>query len=64
MTFAEQDYHEDYHEDFPTDLGYHGADEVPPGHPDELTYRGWDPEGGQPCPHSPHWRHCATCNPS
>lgn len=51
--------------DFPGDeeLGYHGRDEVPAGHPDELAYAGWDVEGGQPCPHSPHWRHCGTCNP-
>lgn len=51
--------------DFPGDeeLGYHGADEVPAGHPDALDYMGHDPYGGQPCPHSPHWRHCRTCNP-
>jgi hypothetical protein len=50
--------------DFPSDedLGYHGRDEVPAGHPDELDYQGFDEHGGQPCPHNPHWRHCSTCN--
>jgi hypothetical protein len=43
--------------------GFHGADEVPAGHPDNLDYQG-DPYGGQPCPHSPNWTTCPTCNPS
>jgi hypothetical protein len=52
-------------QDFPSDedLGYHGRDEVPEGHPDQLDYMGWDEYGGQPCPHNPHWRHCGACNP-
>jgi hypothetical protein len=43
------------------DVGYRGSIEVPPGHPDKLTYAGWDVDGGQPCPHSSHWRHCSRC---
>jgi hypothetical protein len=53
-------------QDFPTPEqqgAYHGADEVPAGHPDRLDYMGFDEYGGQPCPHNPHWRHCAVCNP-
>jgi hypothetical protein len=43
------------------ECGYRGSSEVPPGHPEELTYLDWDVDGGQPCPHSSHWRHCDRC---